>query len=482
MTIAQVVLKNIQIPDFPKVGKVPVKTIEDFDPNKKDDLELHMKNKSQKLIVIVFKKQSFENEEQWLKLNEIEDIDTANVAFIEFIYPENCPSITTQRRKIIFNKTEILDYQVPDEMPSSFQILFILTPKNKTWIINKIGEPNFNRLKKHYSGSLEKQNINQLPDYYSFNDLTKFKNQFTYLITKSPGYQTATRLENNFADSLQLLRRQLNILDSLSKVRIATGLSIGCKYLTNKWTTSPKHPNLLTVANQREFNFRHALIKNQPLLFSAAFGIANLNCHSQNKEKYIELGYYSDQFGDYYKSELINFESIELFEFKNYILSVGINYILPLSQEPKKAKAEIFKNNKHNAKFDLFFGMQIDINTKPELNKFEIKISETLKESRQYQILNFDKIIQPSLPTINFSNNLKSYYSSSITVGSRYQVNHFSIFPSFFYYKSLMGSTDKHSPFQKQGEQINYTPSIFTQQSFNIQSLGISISIGYEIY
>ena len=467
------------------MGFAQNETIKDFDPRGIwPPLEISTKNKSEKLIVIIFKKASFEEEERWLKLKTIEDIDTANVTIIEFIYPENCPKITTKRRTIIVDNFEITDYEVPHEMASSFHIILLMKPKIKTWVIDKIGEANFNKLTKHIPEISEQQAKKKTPDYYVFSDKNQFNNHFIYLITKSPQYQSLMRLEANFGDSLQQLRRQYKTNDSLSKIKNESGFSLGYGYLPKKWSTGP-HNSTSFFASQIEFNYRRSLMKNSPIMFSTGFGIANLNFNSENNEKSIVLGYFSDQFGDQYKSELINFQSIEVLEFKNYSLSIGLNYLKPIILKTKNEDSETFKTHPKNCKawkFSTYYGLQLEVNSKPELQKSEITISKTTQEARQYQVLNFDKTIQPTTPAIKFPGNLKSYYSGIVSFGLKAQVHHFSILSSFFYCKSSMLLNERYAPFQKQEDQIVYSPLIFTQNKFDIQSFGLNISIGYEIF
>jgi hypothetical protein len=467
------------------LGFAQDETIKDFDPRGIwPPLEIPTKNKSEKLIVIIFKKASFEDEERWLKLKTIEDIDTANVTIIEFIYPENCPKITTKRRTIIVDNFEITDYEVPAEMASSFHIILLMKPNIKTWVIDKIGEANFNKLTKHIPEISDQQAKKKTPDYYVFSDKNQFNNHFIYLITKSPQYQSLMRLEANFGDSLQQLRSQYKTIDSLSKIKNKSGFSLGYNYLPKKWSTGPN--NLTSFcASQIEFKYRQSLIKNSPIMFSTGFGITNLNFQSQNNEKSIVLGYFSDQFGDLYKSELLNFTSNEVLEFKNYNLSIGFNYINPILLKTKEADSETFKKNHLRCKalkLSTYHGLQLDVNSKPELQKSEITISKNTQETRQYQVLNFDKTIQPTTPVIKFPGNLKSYYSGIVSFGLKAQVQHFSILSSFFYCKSSMLSNERYAPFQKQEDQIVYSPLLFTQNKFNIQSFGLNISIGYEIY
>jgi hypothetical protein len=220
-------------------------------------------------------------------------------------------------------------------------------------------------------------------------------------------------------------------------------------------------------------------------MFSTGFGIANLNFNSENNEKSIVLGYFSDQFGDKYKSELINFQSIEVLEFKNYSLSIGLNYLKPIILKTKNEDSETFNTHLINCKawkFSTYYGLQLEVNSKPELQKSEITISKNTQETRQYQVLNFDKTIQPTTPAIKFPGNLKSYYSGIVSFGLKAQVHHFSILSSFFYCKSSMLINERYAPFQKQEDQIVYSPLLFTQNKFDIQSFGLNISIGYEIF
>jgi hypothetical protein len=466
------------------LGYSQIITIENFSPNGDTPIVPMIRNKSDKLIVFIFRKELATKDEKWLQIEKNEDLDTAHVMFVQVIYPTDCPIITFQHRIINIDNVKITDYPGPDEMTSSFHIILIIKPKNKTWVINKIGEANFNRLTKHFPESLNNQTATKPPDYYVFKDLNQFNNQFIYLITKSPQYQSLMRLEENFVDSFQQLRRQYDLIDSLSKIKNESGFSLGYNYLPKKWSTGPNNSTSF-CASQIEFKYRHSLIKNSPIMFSTGFGITNLNFQSQNNEKSIVLGYFSDQFGDLYKSELLNFTSNEVLEFKNYNLSIGFNYINPILLKTKEADSETFKKNHLRCKalkLSTYHGLQLDVNSKPELQKSEITISKNTQETRQYQVLNFDKTIQPTTPVIKFPGNLKSYYSGIVSFGLKAQVQHFSILSSFFYCKSSMLSNERYAPFQKQEDQIVYSPLLFTQNKFNIQSFGLNISIGYEIY
>jgi len=443
-----------------------------------------------KLVVIIFTKASNSAENIWLEnLDYLHNLDTNNIIFYKLQFPVICaPTLDKEIKvgnKIIYSLQGELGHIPDGNSQFLFKVLIIANDNSKRWATKKIGTEGIfkttNATKIKNKKNSEQQRKKNLLDVYVFDSL-KFRDEFILLVTKSPTYSNLTKLEANVRDSFIQMRKEYKLFDSLSKLTSTKFLSFEINSLL---INSNKHSSKTThfYSTQTKVKILNALSRNLPLFYSFGVGIQNLNLITDFDSKVIDLGYHFDQYGDQFKSELLNFHSTEMFEIKNYSFSLGLTLFKPI--ENMRKKSDPLNNNNPQKKawnYSTYYGIQLDLNSKPQIQQSTIKTSDNIQESRQYQVLNFDRTTQPTTVIIKFPDNFRSYYACSVTVGLKAQKNHFLIFPSFFYYKSSILFNEGHATFQKQQDQIVYAPLTLTQQKINIQSFGLNISIGYEIY
>jgi hypothetical protein len=142
----------------------------------------------------------------------------------------------------------------------------------------------------------------------------------------------------------------------------------------------------------------------------------------------------------------------------------------------------ISANSQSKLQWLAFAGFQFALNSKPEIRKFEIEYSKNLIETRQYQILNFDKLSAPAFLKIESSENFQSYSTVSSNIGLLVKCNEQLLIQISLLYRTSSNLANRQIPvIRKESEDFIYSPIIFSQQQLNINSIGFTISLGYDI-
>ncbi len=426
---------------------------------------------SNKIVILIFIKDSYREENTWLRQIEKEHtIDTANVVIYKIYLPAICDTLPATK-KIVINNLNL--YKFPDHTTQiKFQIIIQANEKAKNWALNKlVARANlFSVWENEIPENISNPKKLKPAQVYSITDAS-LKDDFIFLISKSPEYTYLSKVQGKLQDSFLQLKRNFIKLDSLSKEKIKQKISIECGVLPNIFSTNPRMPATLCVI-QPVIKYLRSLSINSPIYYSIGLGITKLDFESTINPSTMDLGYFSDEQGDKFKSTLINLQCSEKIMAKNYNLELGLNYLQNISA-----------NSQSKLQWFAFAGFQFGLNSKPEIRKFEIEYAKNLIETRQYQILNFDKLSAPAILKIESSDNFQSYSTVSSNIGLLVKCNEQLLIQISLLYRTSSSLANRQIPIiRKESEDFIYSPIIFSQQQLNINSIGFTISLGYDIH
>jgi hypothetical protein len=428
-------------------------------------------NDSNKLIILLFIKEAYKIQNAWFKEIEHYDIDTAHLKIFRIDLPQFCGT-SRKTKSIQINNYKI--YNFPDyETQIKFQIIFIGNETAKNWGVNKVENSNllFKPLKNEISKSKYKNDLSPTRHLFSTND-SSCKEDFKYLIKKNRTFDQFVNLKIDLKDSILLFNKKFSLLDSIYKSKQKKDVIFNSYFQSNILSNTDKSIPIF-FSYKFKINYSWRLDSKLPIKLNLGTGFTILDFKSELISKISVLGFYKDSDGDIYNSEILNFHSKEHTVTNNYCLNFGMNYL------PKSKKNKITP----------LIGIQIGINSKPEIRKNNIYIKEELIEARRYEVLNFDAIQKPISSKVEDKNNFIPYLEYLIPVGLHYQIEKsyqnqikkfYIAFCINFVSTSNINSHQK-SRFEKKDDIIVYNPLIFAVPALKIQSIGFNLSLGYEI-
>ena len=161
---------------------------------------------SNKIVILIFTKDSYGEDNKWLNNIEYENtLDTSHFVFFRIKLPVICDTTPTLKR-INFGGSSL--YSFPDHtVQKKFQVIIQANNNSMEWAMKKLSyNSNFfvplpNNPPKNTNTKKQKP-----PIFYNISDL-KTKNDFIYLVTKSPEYSSFENIKSELEDSLYSLKK-----------------------------------------------------------------------------------------------------------------------------------------------------------------------------------------------------------------------------------------------------------------------------------
>ncbi len=434
-------------------------------------IQINNTKSSIKLTVVVFRKESYRESLSWLIAKHIENIDTINVRFIEFEYPENCPQTPKEKTPIFIDDLELTDYPIP-KMGSSFKVILIPHKQHTDWIVNKIGKESLSNLVAHYPDIGNKKNKkSQVPNYYEFTDLNNFNSQFTYLVSNKIEYRNTEQIKNDLRDSIGLLRMRINTIDSLNRIKNRQFIELEATFTP---LGQPKYMQPSVDYMSYAIKLGKYFGKDAKTLVSIGVGQNQILLNSKIQNVQFDLGSFNDEFGDMYYCILSQFGSVEKFRANSN------SFVLDINRRHYFSK---FKKNTLELEYSINYGINITHNSKPTISEAQVTLANELKLVKQYPILNFDYIVSdPTISTV-LPDNFVDFFLFNPFVGFDVAFNskfHFNSKFNFLNSTSILGKNTES--IKMESNTIHYSPMTLTQQKLKIQSFGFTFSLGYELF
>lgn len=424
-----------------------------------------------KIIILIFIKDSYKEENTWLrKIDEEHIIDTSHVVIYKINLPAMCDT-TPSAQRIVINNLNL--YNFPNHHKQiQFEIILQANENAKVWALNKlVARSNlFTPLNNDIPEDVSNPKKLNSAKVYSITDDKKFKDDFIFLVSKSPEYLYINSLQNRLQDSLNLLKKQYFKIDSLYNLKINQKIIIEFGTLPKYFSTNAQSSIVKSSANHQALKYCRSFNNQSQIHYSLGVGMDKINFNSNFNPEKLTLGYFTDEQGDQYKSEILNFKGTEYIIIKNYNIEFGLNYYFKSGEVSKR-------------KLNWYCGFQFAFNSKPVIEKTELLSASNLQETRQYEVLNFDKLTVPTILNIDHPDNFRSYYTNTSILGVLLKLGtQFSLQTNLIYRASSNLANRQIPIIRKESENFIYSPIIFSQQQLNINSIGFMISLGYDIH
>lgn len=426
---------------------------------------------SNKVVILIFIKDSYKEENTWLrKIDQDHIIDTSHVVIYKINLPAMCDT-TPAAERIVINNLNL--YNFPNHHKQiKFEIILQANDFAKNWALSKLVSRRnlFNPLNNEIPDDVSNPKKLKPAKVYSIIDDTKIKDDFIFLVTKTPEYSYINEVQNEIKDSFELLKKQYLKIDSLYKLTQNQQLNFEYGILSNLFYPNEKSTMINYTVKHLSLNYCRSMKHQSPLYYTIGIGMDRIHFVSSFMPEKLTLGYFTDAQGDKYKSELLNFQGNENTIIKNFDIELGLKYY-------RKSP------NLWSRKFNYYAGFQFGLNSKPVIETSELFAEENILETRQYEILNFDKLTIPADFNIEYPENLRNYYTSTITLGFILKLsNQFYAQTNLIQRTSTNLAINQIPAISRDSEKFIFSPIIFSQRHLNTNSIGLTISLIYDIH